>query len=83
MHVCGSCFIAPYMALFHVLTMGRWGFFFFFSEEAENREWESTEALYQANNPWVYKEAWYSLFHVFDKFSELTFVTHYAVCQWI
>ena len=26
-------------------------FFFFFLEEAENREWESTKALYQANNP--------------------------------
>ena len=57
-HVCGTCFIAPYMALFHVLTMGRWVCVFF--EEAESCEWELIETLWQNSEiKWI---SWYSFF---------------------
>ena len=64
-HVCGTCFIASYMALFHVLTTGRWVCVSF----RINRElWVGVnrnvviKSSNQVNKSWVNREAWYSSF---------------------
>ena len=59
---CSTCFIVPYMALFHVLTTGRWVCFLRISRElwvGVNRS-EVAKLLNQGNKSWVDKEAWYS-----------------------
>ena len=64
-HVYGTCFIAPYMALFwHVLTAGHCVCFFRISWElwvGVNRS-VVVKSSNQVNKSWVNNEAWYSFF---------------------
>ena len=66
-HVCGTCFIAPYMALFHVLTMGRRVCVFF--EEAES--WVGVNR--NVAKSWNQVNKLVQLFHVFDTFKKPDF----------
>ena len=68
-HVCSTCFIARYMALFQALTTGRCVCFFRISRElwvGVNRS-VVVKSSNQVNKSWVNKEAQYSFF---------TFSTH-------